>query len=199
MAEVQQQSTGKRNRRRRGVTVPQIRIDMTPMVDLAFLLLTFFVLTAELSKENAIAATFPKSTENKTPVEGMTLLIGDNSENFFWYRGKFDPSLHLNSVKTKNTGLFNVLKDANTAVFTQVELIDRQHNLGLLKDEAWKNQRSELLKDASIPFVVVKWNEDAPYASVVAAIDMLNRTHNSKYAIVTMSEAEKAMLKEQKK
>lgn len=168
------------------------------MVDLAFLLLTFFVLTAELSKQNAITTTFPADGP-RMPVEGMTVLIGKNPEKIFWYRGKFDATQHLTSETIKNKGLFNVLKNANAAVYAQVEVIDRQYQLGLLNDKAWSEKRRNLLDNASVPFVVIKWNDEASYQSVVSVIDQLNKSHNSKYAIVSMSEAEIELVKEQTK
>jgi biopolymer transport protein ExbD len=191
MAEIQQTSFGRNRRQRQSLQAP--RVDMTPLVDLAFLLLTFFVLTSELSKQNAITTTFPKDG-NPMKVQGMTLLLGDSPEKIFWYRGEFDPSLHLNVVNGQKD-LFNVLKDANAAVYAQTENINRQYQLGLLSETNWSKRRSELSEDPSAPFVVVKWGENTSYETVVNVIDELNRTHNKKYAVVQVSEAEKELLK----
>jgi biopolymer transport protein ExbD len=190
MAEVQQQQTSHRSRRKpHGI----IRIDMTPMVDLAFLLLTFFVLTSELSKQNAITTVFPKEGPETTLVDnGLTVLLGKDPGKIYWYRGKFDPAMHLNVAGPGKNGLFDVLKQANP-VYAPVAVADRQHDLGLLSDDAWKTQRETLYKnyDNAVPFVIVKWDESASYESVVNAIDDLNRSLNRKYAVVAMTQVEK--------
>ncbi|HEU4718436.1 MAG TPA: biopolymer transporter ExbD [Bacteroidia bacterium] len=193
MAEIIRQSTSRGKRRR---ALPGVRVDMTPLVDLGFLLLTFFVLTSELAKENAITASFPAS-EKTQPVNGMTVFVGKNPEKIFWYSGKCDPSVHLNVTGTKNNGLLNVLKNANAVVFRQVEVIDRQHNLGLLNDESWKTKRAALLSDDAVPFVVVKWSEDASYQDVVNVLDDLNRVHNGKYAVVAETAEDNALINKQ--
>jgi biopolymer transport protein ExbD len=192
MAEIQQQQTHSRSRRRSHAS---IRVDMTPLVDLAFLLLTFFVLTTELSKQNAIATTFPKNSKPETLVNnGLTVLLGKNPENIYWYRGEFSPSLHLHVVKG-NAALLNVLKNANEFVFDRVEIIDRQHNLGLLNDVNWNKKRAELLGDKTAPFVILKWNKDASYGSVVTVLDDLIRIHDTKYAVVAVSDEEQKLMK----
>ena len=192
MAEVQQQQG---NRRKGRNSFPVLRVDMTPMVDLAFLLLTFFVLTSELKKENAIVAKFPAVSKETTPVNnGLTLLVGKDPGKIFWYRGKFDPSMHLHVVKADHNGLFNVLSEANKTVYNQVEVIDRQHKLGLLNEKSWSEKRAALLGMNSIPFVLVKWDADASYGTVVDAIDDLNRSHNDKYTIVPVEDAEKELM-----
>lgn len=200
MAEVQQQQTTGKSRRRSRRPFPSVRVDMTPMVDLAFLLLTFFVLTSELSKQNAITAKFPAgNTDDKMPVQGMTVFLGQNPEKIFWSRGEISPSAHLNVTGSPKNGLLSVLKNANVPVFEQVEIINRQHNLGLLNDASWTKKNKELMDSKTIPFVVIKWDENASYASVIKVIDALNRTHNNRYAVVPMSDDDKLLVAQQEK
>src|SRR4051812_45550155 len=70
------------------------RIDMTPMVDLAFLLLTFFVLTSTFSKPKVMEIPFPK--DNNDPKldqkvnNAITFIIGDH-DAIYYYNGEFYP------------------------------------------------------------------------------------------------------------
>lgn len=67
-------------------------IDMTPMVDLAFLLLTFFVLTTSLSKPWALPIQMPEKVSKvpePKPIEAkraLTLVLGANNK-IHWYTG----------------------------------------------------------------------------------------------------------------
>lgn len=82
------------------------RVDLTPMVDLAFLLITFFMLTTTLSKPKAMQLNMPKKTENEKDKQEvgecqvMNVLI-DTLDQVWYYDGlqvaglkktTFDPS-----------------------------------------------------------------------------------------------------------
>jgi biopolymer transport protein ExbD len=61
------------------------RIDMTPMVDLGFLLITFFILATTLSKPSSMQLNPPDKTQEKEqdPVKAsnvMTIFLGDNNQ-----------------------------------------------------------------------------------------------------------------------
>ena len=59
------------------------RVDLTAMVDLAFLLITFFMLTTSLGKPKAMAIVKPDKTDVSMPVDEnrtMTILIGANNK-----------------------------------------------------------------------------------------------------------------------
>jgi biopolymer transport protein ExbD len=60
-------------------------LDMTPMVDLAFLLVTFFMLTAQFRPEEAVAVDTPSSMSQSTiPTENMMTIVVDTTGKVFW-------------------------------------------------------------------------------------------------------------------
>lgn len=69
------------------------RVDLTAMVDLAFLLITFFMLTTTLSKPQAMDIAKPdKDEKNEQKLElrasqTMTILLGKNNK-VAWYMGE---------------------------------------------------------------------------------------------------------------
>ncbi|MDP8305261.1 MAG: biopolymer transporter ExbD [Candidatus Chlorobium antarcticum] len=74
----ERRGTKKKQRRRRRIG---FSLDMTPMVDVAFLLLTFFMLTTTFSKSNTMEINIPPAT-GEVRVAGsnvMTLRITDNA------------------------------------------------------------------------------------------------------------------------
>jgi len=59
------------------------KVDLTAMVDLAFLLITFFMLTTTLSKSHAMELSMPDSKGNPSPVDEnrtLTILVGDHNK-----------------------------------------------------------------------------------------------------------------------
>jgi biopolymer transport protein ExbD len=65
------------------------RVDLTPMVDLGFLLITFFIFTTALSKPTGLKVYLPKSVPDnvkiKTPESGaLTILIAAGNRIYFY-------------------------------------------------------------------------------------------------------------------
>ena len=94
-----------------------VRIDMTPMVDVAFLLLTFFMLTTTMNKPQTMEINLPPS-EAKAEVAESNLLTLRVTDDFrlFWNIGTENPvSIDGATKKEKLINLGKLLKERNRA------------------------------------------------------------------------------------
>jgi biopolymer transport protein ExbD len=88
MAEVSQNSGNEKTGKVRSKKM-STKIDMTPMVDLAFLLLTFFILTTSFNKPTIMELVMPDNTGTTQPVNKdnvLNLVLGENNK-LFWFEG----------------------------------------------------------------------------------------------------------------
>lgn len=61
------------------------QLDMTPMVDLAFLLVTFFMLTANFRPEESVVVDTPASmSQSPIPVENLMTIVVDSTGKVYW-------------------------------------------------------------------------------------------------------------------
>lgn len=146
------------------------RLDMTPMVDLAFLLLTFFMLTSTFAKPSVMELTMPAKPDKNTigpdwPASRvMTLILGKDSRVHYFF-GLNDPDARptLRTTNFSAEGLRHVL-------------LQRQR------------QQPE-------PFVLIKAGPDAKYRDLVDVLDEMNITDQGKYALVDFTPADEELLK----
>jgi biopolymer transport protein ExbD len=100
------------------------RIDMTPMVDLAFLLLTFFVMTTTLNKPQTMEITMPEEDEKDPPKVNekhvLTLLMG-KEDKIYWYIGITDPEIKVTNFS--NTGIRKLLLEKKRDIPKLIVLI----------------------------------------------------------------------------
>jgi len=102
------------------------RIDMTPMVDLAFLLLTFFILTTTLSKPQTMEITMPEKPKegDKQPEVNekkvLTLVLGAN-DKVYWYVGITEPE--AKKTDFSKDGIRKVLVEKKSEIRDLIVLI----------------------------------------------------------------------------
>jgi biopolymer transport protein ExbD len=125
------------------------RLDMTPMVDVAFLLLTFFMLTTTFSKSNTMEINLPpEMTEVKVAETNvMTLRISGDGMAY----------CSLGNEAPRKIPLYDVSDNNKLSLSTPL----RQ----LLKQQAKANEKT---------VIVVKISDKARYKQLVDIIDELN-------------------------
>jgi len=138
------------------------RVDLTPMVDLGFLLLTFFIFTTTLSEPTAMKIILPDDSGEPTPIRGsgaLTILIGgDNS--VFYYEGR----LQENGANLVTTSI-NKLRE--TLIY--------------------KKRKTVLEKDF---VVLIKPATTSLYKDIVDVMDEMTINDVKRYALVDITDQE---------
>ncbi|HET7896184.1 MAG TPA: biopolymer transporter ExbD [Flavisolibacter sp.] len=154
------------------------RIDMTPMVDLGFLLITFFIFTATMSTPNTMRLIMPKDEkdpEKQTEVKqsgALTILLGKDNE-VYYYEGQME----ADGSNFKST-TYKELRDVIQKKKKDVMQLGR--SLGYPKDS--------LDKDL---VVVIKPNNDATYKNTVDVLDEMTINNIQRFALVDITDQEK--------
>src|SRR5436190_11483885 len=86
MAEISQEGGKKGGGKKRSKKM-STKIDFTPMVDLGFLLITFFMLTTVLSKPYFFSIAMPvDGPPNEVPEDGaLTVILSGNNKIYYYY------------------------------------------------------------------------------------------------------------------
>jgi biopolymer transport protein ExbD len=191
------------------------KIDMTPMVDLAFLLLTFFVLTSTFNKAKTMELTFPKDTDPKDKQKvnnAITFILTregkDNKEDgIYYYAGEFyapnnpDNKPVTTFIKTdfSKNGLHKILLDRNKTTIEKLAKLEERYKKREMVDTTYKRLATKTASEKEAVTVLIKSDDKAVYRNVVDAIDELNICKVGKYAIVDMSQPELDILNTIKK
>ena len=128
-----------------------IRIDMTPMVDIAFLLLIFYMVTTVFSMPQAMEVNLPPASQEdlKIPEKNLLTIHVDGKGKYYWNIGTELPipmradSLRTllvdqNKAKAKLNTLIIINKDAKykamVDILDEIDLIERSFNAATAKE-----------------------------------------------------------------
>jgi len=190
------------------------RIDMTPMVDLFFLLLIFFILTATFRAQEAVQVDTPSSISNTTSPDQHVITITVSKENmvFFNVDNGSDSSEHLRANILKAMAFQYQMK------FTPQEIKKfeglNSFSLPMDKMKAWINAKDSEERDAmhtGMPMdstdnqlmywirharnyypefeVALKGDRDADYVKIKKVIDILQDNKVNKFNLTTNLES----------
>jgi biopolymer transport protein ExbD len=168
-------------------------IDMTPMVDLAFLLLTFFMLTTTFGKPKTMEINMPVKPENEdqqTLVNNAITILLTGDDKIYWYFGELKPETTLTPTNYSPEGLRKLLLEKNQYAFDKIKQLREQAVKNNMADSTLKRLEVETKGEKKALMVLVKADDKAIYKNVVDVLDELNITMVGKYAIVDMGQQE---------
>ncbi len=172
------------------------RVDLTPMVDLGFLLITFFIFTTTMSQPTAMKLNLPKDTENPEEQNqakesgALTILLGSNN-HVFYYEGQLKPD-GSNWMSSSFSGE-NSIRDV--IINKKKDVVARHvHTQGCQEIWAKNNNDQTSCRDKDL-VVVIKPGEESTYKNVVDILDEMTINVVKRYALVDISEGETQLIK----
>jgi len=208
MAEIIANEGGKQKGKKRSKR-HSTHIDMTPMVDLMCLLLTFFMLTTAFSKAKVMEIVLPEKTPKDQKKEDAPqvdkdralniILIGDNK--VLWYNGLADPTKPplptLNETDFSDEGIRRVVLQRNKDLFVKIEEMNKgviEGTLNIPKDSVSSRRKKMMTQDTKGPVILIKAADNVKYHNVVDIIDEMAICNVARYALVDINSVEKKMV-----
>jgi biopolymer transport protein ExbD len=170
----------------------RIHLDMTPMVDLAFLLLTFFILATSLERKTVMEIVYPQDgPATRINWENVTVVVVGEDGKSFYYRGE-----DAGSATWHSDELLPHFLSLNFPVHDALQTLREQKEKGLISDEEFKQKRSYAIAGETKPVIIIKTGERTAYRDVIEVVDDLQISDIQRYTIQDMSEVEKNRFKE---
>ena len=174
-------SSGGGHKKGPGVKKPKklsTRVDLTPMVDLGFLLITFFVFTTTMSKPTAMNMNEPKddNPENQMKVKEsavLTILLGKDNQ-VYYYNG---------TLTADNAS--QIFKSTNFKDIRQI-ILDKRNSV---PDGA--KSKSDLM-------YIIKADKESKFKNVIDILDemQINAVPAGHYAEVDINPVEEMLIKQ---
>ena len=153
------------SRNKKGSRKPMPRVDLTPMVDLGFLLITFFIITTSMIQPNAMKYNVPIDGDATTSAESKTLtLVLSNHNKIFYYHGN-------DSLNVHSTTFINVR--------------------GIIAEK--QTQVEKAFGDESETMILIKPTTLSRYKNIVDALDEMIINNVKRYMVVKANNFEEKL------
>ncbi|MBI5010309.1 MAG: biopolymer transporter ExbD [Bacteroidia bacterium] len=200
MAEIIVEEKGKGGKRKAKKHPPHL--DMTPMVDLMCLLITFFMLTTAFSKSKVMEIILPEKLKDDKPQEAprisasrtLNIILGPNNK-LYWYPGAVKPEDFSNLPPLMETdysadGIRKLLLERNRTLAKRIDEFNKDVISGKIQisQDSVRGAISQLKKvDDTGPIVLVKAYKDANYGNFVDILDEMNICGIARYTFMKIA------------
>jgi biopolymer transport protein ExbD len=205
MAEIiqeEKQKGGKKKPKHHGT-----HIDMTPMVDLMCLLITFFMLTTAFSKPKIMEIVLPEKIKKNENIDRpkaqesrtINIILGPDNK-IFYYMGKADDpktAPPLQATDFSPSGIRTLLLDRNKFLFKKIDQFQRDVESGKVnipRDSIQSEIRKLKKVDDTGPIVLIKAYKTAKYGNFVDILDEMSITGMAIYMFVDITWVEEKMV-----
>jgi hypothetical protein len=153
------------------------RVDLTPMVDLGFLLITFFIVTTTWSKPHALELRMPAKGDSSNIGKNAALtLVALDEHKVFYYHGNLPDALKEGTFGIsgygQNGGIGDLIRQKQAAM-----------------DKFYKGGRKELM-------LLLKPCPEASYRNVLNLLDKMLINQVGRYALLDISGEEKVQIQQ---
>ncbi len=155
-----------------------VRIDMTPMVDLGFLLITFFIFTSSMNEPKAMDLFMPESKgpEMLIPRSGAFTILIDKDAGIYYYEGLPDEP----GIKMKKSSLSEIRKEL---IRKKQEVINNYKPDKACEEKAVANPTTIDDCRQKALTVLIKPTKDASYKAIVAMLDEMTINKIARYVL----------------
>jgi biopolymer transport protein ExbD len=208
MAQIAESGGGDHGKGKKRAKKGSTHVDMTPMVDLAFLLLTFFVLTSTFSKPKVMPLAYPAKPKITDPVPPKAnnvttfVLAGDK---VYYYRGEFYPKsrpgangpteLTEANFGTGENSVRKLLASWNEYVIKNKVELDKKLEKKQISDSTYDAKLNDLTVKREAVKVLIKTDDKALCKSFIDLVDELKIASIGVIAPTDLTAGEKELLK----
>ena len=205
MAEMNTGDTGGKHKGGKRSKKASTRVDMTPMVDLAFLLLTFFILTTTMYKPSSLQMTYPVPPDPNAPAppptqlsNAITLLLTKNDQ-IYYYLGEFrkeatEKGPPTTLERTDFSKVQKLLVENNKQTIAQLNDLVRQFNDKKITEEEYNAKRKEIKGTKENLKAIIKTDADAKYRNMIDMVDEMDISGIGSYGVVDVLKPEEQAL-----
>ena len=178
-------------------------MDLTPMVDLGFLLITFFMLTTSMIKPQTMEINMPskdKVEESDAPKlkasRAITIILGKENKIFYYFGTKennIDPKVEETTFAAN--GMRKVLLERNAMVVSNMKELNREKDRTKMVDSTYKRKATEIRKMKDAPYVLIKPTDKSSYKNLVDIMDEMLICNIASYTIMDIAPYDLELIK----